>query len=157
MRYLLIVLLAVALAACDTDEPGAPTEPDAPPVSPAVPAHELEPPEGVDGATSWVPAVLPEEFDEDERFASPEALLEELARLEGERDLDDGEPEVTSEVIEEDEEAAVGRIVVGGVADDAIYGDELLVEMASDGEGWYVTELWTRVLCRRGTETDACL
>lgn len=158
MKYLIASALVFGLAGCPAAEPTPPpAEPPPPEMTPAVPTHELQLPEGAEGATSWVEAAPPDEFDEDHRFESPQALVDELERLQAERDLNGAAPEVTSEIVEEDDDVALGRLVVAGVPDDSIYGDDYLIEMSHDGEGWYATQMWTRVLCHREVDRDVCI
>ena len=135
-----VVLAALVLAGC-----GAPGS-EAP--SPSFP--------GSMGATPWRSADdVREEFaGAGETHATPGALLTELAAFLRPRIEASTASTQTAEVGESE---ATGRVLLSGVPDDSIAGEEYRVTMRGAADGWSIESLEVRTHCRRGVSGDLCV
>lgn len=101
--------------------------------------------------TGWKEEHVPESFAQgDGSFASPEALLDALLPPSSEGG---------SRVVELSArgEGMVGTVLEERLPDDSVAGKETRVRMAKADNGWYVTSLEQRWMCRRGVATDSNL
>lgn len=103
--------------------------------------------------TGWKEERVPEGFaQEDGSFASPEAVLDALLPPSSE-----GESQVVV-TLSARGEGIVGTVLKEGLLDDSVAGIETRVRMAEADDGWYVTSLERRWMCRRGvTDSGLCV
>jgi hypothetical protein len=106
-------------------------------------------PSGVRGATNWTTVTaLVDSFDARAAYESPEAVADAFgaALLEGYPPGPD-RPRLTLEPAIETEERAI--LVVGetGFGDPLIAGNQHALVVVSGTDGWYVTSVWSRILC----------
>lgn len=101
--------------------------------------------------TGWKEERVPEGFAQrDGSFASPEALLDALLPPSSE-----GGSRVVK--LSARGEGTVGTVLEEGLPDDSVAGKETRVRMTKADNGWHVTSLERRLICRRGVATDSDL
>jgi hypothetical protein len=152
LRSPVALLVALLLVGCAPGEapPGAEAQPTPPP--------DLSLPSEATDGTPWRDTGLPIEFDAEMRYASPEDLVQAVAQaLAAETVVDGPAPRISASVLDVADAAASARVLVGGFADDAVYGGDYFMAFARDEAGWHVAQTWTRDLCRRGVSNGLCL
>jgi hypothetical protein len=109
-------------------------------------------PAGVSGATTWTPMMaLADSFDARAAYESPHAVADAFgaALLEGYPPPPD-RPRLTLVPALETEERAVLVVVEAWFGDPFIAGNQHALVIVHGTDGWYVTSVWSRVMCVEG-------
>ena len=108
------------------------------------------------GTTEWRRADLPDSMA-GPGMESPGDLLAAL-RVESRLDRDLGSElmEITARVAEEGDQAT-GVLLLWGILDDSMIGQDLRLTMERSGEGWMPVGLQERFHCVRGVSGELCL
>jgi hypothetical protein len=124
-----------------------------------LPRPDLLVPEGVAQATPWIEmSRQPNDFDQDVLHASPTDLADQFgaaihAAWSGGRER----PDLDLESFQETAERAVLIVSETGLGDDSVAGTQYALIVVREDGGWRLDELWTRALCRRGSDGELCV
>jgi hypothetical protein len=143
------VALVIALGGCSSPE-ATPSPTDA--RSGGLPGpFDLLPP-GARGAVAWVPATaLAESFDARVPYDSPQAVADAYGAslLEAYAPGPD-RPRLTLEPAMETDARVILIISETGFGDDSVAGNQHALVMVRGVDEWYITSIWSRILCGSG-------
>lgn len=157
--HLLLAILVtgtVAVGGCASDSSDATRSVDV--VAPAVPGPGSELPTAAGMGAPWVPGEgrLPQGINLEARNPSDAEAMFAVTEPFGRRPMPPGSEGIESHALEAPPGELRVLVTYPTFHDSMLWGEQFLLVLDEDGDGWFLREAWFRELCLHGTETERC-
>ena len=153
-RSAAVTAIAAATVACTSVLPS--PSPSAEP--PTLPGPMQELPDGAGEGASWTRADhrLPRGIDPEARYTDELAAMMAIAGPFGDRPMPPNSPGINSSVLEAPPGEMRILVTYPTYVDERAWGEQFLIVVREDGDGWRLEETWARLLCTTAIDHERC-